>query len=170
MKNYLKILVFGLVTILFIGCGANLNPTKNDIQNAIKIKKTSDKNTYQVTGSIPGIDYNNVGVPTKLVHIKKLAEFGKEKGFKYFALIDDNFNNVLGLPVTDIEAGRIICSMRCTNNVTITKAIFFHENPNAFPVWNIEKIVNSNIDITDIYTKNDLEKTNLKMFLDFYKY
>lgn len=170
MKNFLKISVFGLITIFLSGCGANLNPTNTEIQKAIIIKETSSKNVYQVVGSIPGLSYKNVGVPTKLVHIKKLAEIGKEKGFKYFALIDDDFNNVLGLPITDIEVGRIACSIRCTNKITITKALFLDKNPNAFPVWNIEKTLNSKIDITNIYTENDLERKNLKKFLDLYKY
>jgi hypothetical protein len=183
MRNLLTILIISLIAVLFVGCGVDrMNVTKENITDAIVVKSIDeDENTYYSSGFIPGLTVLTQQAPSRLVHIKKLAEFGKKKGFKYFALINDNFNNVAGFPVTTLEAAKNVCASgiskghalfclpRNATHSVITKVVFLKENPNAFPVWNIEQTLQTSLKEMTL-AHDEIDKKNVNKYLDFYQY
>jgi hypothetical protein len=181
MKNLISIIVITIITVLFTGCGAsNGNITTNNltneiIMNSFKIEDNGN-NQYTASGYIKGLDNSKRIAPTKMIQIKKLSELGAKNGYKYFAIIDKVFNNVTGTPIVDIETlfnatyeHRHAIQLTYIGEDIETKVLFFKENPNLFPVWNIEKTNKTSLKSFNFWADEN-DRKNIDKYLDFYQY
>lgn len=88
------------------------------------------------------------------VEVLILAQEGKKNGFKYFAVINKNINNLQGFPITKINDLHEYCNAyklykdadyfkrRCPN-IRGIKIVYFKKAIPGLPLWNIERVLKS---------------------------
>ncbi|KAB7889569.1 hypothetical protein [Poseidonibacter ostreae] len=179
LNKFKTTILLSIATAIFTGCGYTPLPMQHFQKGDVIIEKNSDGTTrfFGISKNMEfaskyGITYNQTA---KLIsELKESAYYGKAKGYKYFAVKSDKFNNILGMPITSINSIMKYCSYPtsevakshsgdCKGLSYRTDVHFFKENPNAFPVWNVDDVINEEIDLS--YVENDKRKKALTNYL-----
>ena len=148
MKKYIKYAILGAAALFMSGCVTTTN--------AIRVEKNSDQQYY--FDSIDGFikDDKNLGLVDISIKAELLmaAQEGKKNGFKYFAVINKNINNLQGFPITKINDLHEYCyayklykdadyfKRRCPN-IRGIKIVYFKKAIPGLPLWNIERVLKS---------------------------
>lgn len=160
-------LLIGITTVILTGCGYTPLPEQHFQHKEVRVDKHSDGTIgFFAIYTAKGFHKNTSDI---ISEIKEAGYYGKAKGFKYFAIKSDNFNNILGMPITTINDILKYCSYPtasaaqdnsgdCGGLSYRTDVLFFKENPNEFPVWNVDDVINEKIDLTTIHSNEDKQK------------
>lgn len=172
-------LLLGVATAILTGCGYTSLPEQHFQKGDVIIEKNSD-GTTRFFGISKNMEFaSKYGITYKhsanlISELKEASYYGKAKGYKFFAIKSDKFSNILGMPITSINSLIRYCSYPTSELSTIhsgdcdglsyrTDVLFFNENPNAFPVWDIEDTIKEEIDLS--FVEEDNRKKALTDYL-----
>lgn len=155
----IKTILAGITAaIVLTGCGATSQPSVKFPEKSVRVFQWED-GTTQFNSINPIKDNRLKDAASYITQLKEAAYYGKSKGFSYFTIVNDDFNNMMGLPVNTTNDFLSYCSgysslkrwhgHGCELHGML-KVMFLKENPMTFPVWNIDSTINEVIDLSDM--------------------
>lgn len=148
MKKAIKYAILGATALFMSGCGGAMN--------SVKVTKKKD-NFYSYSTVYAFHNSNNNIFYNIKVELLMAAQEGKKNGFKYFAVINKNVNNLQGFPINKPKDLHEFCQayriykkadfykLRCPDigGVEGVKVVYFKEPIPGLALYNIERILKS---------------------------
>lgn len=112
MKNLIKLSVIASVVFLFSGCGALLQvKTPKPLKNEILVSKEGAD--YAFSNRAEFDDKEKSKMKAQLAEtLYTAATYGKQQGFKYFAITKKNISNLNGFPINSFENLVRYCNLK----------------------------------------------------------
>lgn len=102
MKNFVKLLLIGTSAIYLSGCAGG-KPVPGLSDKKVHVRQESPvKYNFHWYGKPYNSSTEAEKTYKKVFH--KIAQVGQTKGYPYFAVVNDNFNNLSGYPINSWRA------------------------------------------------------------------
>jgi hypothetical protein len=187
-SNIMKGIIIGLLGLSFSGCANHIVEVPNATSPYKKLEiqiETDDRTPGVIYFSSYKIEYNTpleidkeikwYSVLSNTIFLtKEIANYGNDKGYKYFSINKGMFDAVGNdelSPITSINSNLEYCfsdlGLRSEDECYKMKSRtvkFYNEKPINIPVWNIKEVLNEKIDLSTFEMNDNFKDGNIKTY------